>query len=140
MSALIRWQTRSKYAHAAILVDEENDMIIESWPGKGVQLKQITDWRGVDTFEVIGQLAFNEADAHQFLKVQIGKKYDYLGVLQFLTREKPGGRWDKEWFCSELVYAALFYAGGALFQTTDPWRIYPGLLALSPYLQRVSRA
>jgi len=45
----------------------------------------------------------------RFLRSQIGKPYDYPGILGFVT----GRDWREEdsWFCSELQTAALEHAG-----------------------------
>lgn len=134
ISRLIRWQTRSKYSHAAILVDEESSTIIESWQGAGVRSKKITDWRDIEVFNVDLQGEHKEAAVLMFLIDQVGKHYDYSGVIRFVSRRKPPRADNQKWFCSELVFAAFQYAGVNLLERIDAAAVSPGLLALSPKL------
>jgi uncharacterized protein YycO len=133
INSLIRWQTRSHYAHASVLLHDDDNVIVQSLPGKGVHVTRLSphDWRGVDRFHVVTSKAF-EAVASQFLLSQVGRKYDYSGVIRFLTREKSVN--NQRWFCSELVYAAFSAAGLPLLNCREAYKVSPALLALSPYL------
>jgi uncharacterized protein YycO len=129
ISALIRWQTRSCYSHAALLLPD-GETIVEAWQGAGVRIKRkFRDWSNVDSFDV-------HMTTHQWGRVmdfavsQIGKPYDYRQVIRFVTRtrSKPNDRW----FCSELVAAAFNHAGMPLLHRIIPSNVSPALLALSP--------
>jgi len=127
ISASIRWQTRSHWSHAALLISD--DTIIEAWQGAGVRWKKITDWENTKTFEVPTTEEQDEAIL-TFARSKIGCRYDYRSVLRFVTRRKTGE--NDKWFCSELV-AASFAAGGIdLFKRIDPAAISPGMLELTP--------
>ena len=130
-SALIRWQTRSKYSHAAILLSDNT--VVESWQGAGVRVTRIHDWHGIDAFTVIGMTPLEWSVVEQFIKSQIGKKYDYLSVARFITRRK--GDCPERWFCSELVFSAFLHAGVKLLDRVEPWEVSPGLLSFSPLLR-----
>lgn len=131
ISALIRWQTRSPYSHAAVMFDDGE--IIESWPGKGVQLlpalKRGTD--GIEFFDVPVSTGQKQAIT-TWLLAQLGRKYDYVGVLRFVSRRKATD--GPRWFCSELVFEAFRQAGVDLLARTQAWEVSPGLLARSPLL------
>jgi uncharacterized protein YycO len=139
MSMAIRWQSRSIYSHAAIQLRDGS--IIESWQGSGVQRKILTDWKDIDAFDVVDcperRWELDEEGCEAFLVNQIGKGYDYKSVLRFISRRK-GGEPDR-WFCSELVYAAIRYAGVDLFLRCEPWRVSPGMLLYSPLLEKARR-
>lgn len=132
LSRLIRWQTRSAYSHAAVLLDDQH--IIEAWQGAGVRLKRMTDWADVDVFEPVVTL-----DAHQLAKVrlflveQTGRGYDYWGVLRFISRRRLPE--NGKWFCSELVFEAFRQAGMTLLERIDASEVSPQLLSLSPLLK-----
>lgn len=128
ISALIRWQTRSDYSHAGILMPDGR--IIEAWQGKGVRVKWLSDWCDVDLFGVHGMTPEQWQAAIGYCKAQIGKKYDYRGVFRFLSRRKVPA--DDRWFCSELVAKALEVAGVKLFNYIDASEIAPGMIACSP--------
>jgi hypothetical protein len=49
-------------------------------------------------------------EVHAFLEAQVGKSYDYLGVLSFLWRFLPHN--IGAWFCSELATVSLAKARG----------------------------
>lgn len=135
ISALIRWQTRSVYSHAAILMPDGN--IIESWQGEGVRTKKLTDWSNIDQFEVVGMTREQWIYAIEFARLQIGRGYDYLGVIRFVSRKSLPA--NKRWFCSELVFAALKQVGVSLLERIDAGEVSPGLLANSPLLKEVPR-
>jgi uncharacterized protein YycO len=135
LSAAIRWQTRSRYSHAAILLHDEQT-IIEAWPGAGVRAKSFNgwdDWDGIDYFSVDAD--FNSYRLENFLHAQLGKRYDYLGVLRFLSRDSDEDQKNKRWFCSELVFAAFAHAGVDLFRDTRAWEVSPGMLSKSQLLK-----
>ncbi len=128
ISAMIRWQTRSEYSHAAFLLP--CGRIIESWQGSGVHIKTLNDWEGIDSFGVHGMTNEQWEEAILFARKQIGKKYDYRGVCRFVSRRKVPA--DDRWFCSELVAKALEVAGIKLFRNLDSTEISPGMIARSP--------
>lgn len=130
VSTLIRWQTRSEYSHAAILLPDGT--IIEAWQGAGVRRKIISDWTDVDSFMVTAMTPAQWASAIDFAAQQIGKGYDYKGVIRFLSRQSL--KLDSRWFCSELVFAALERAGVAVLSRVDASEVSPAMLSLSPLL------
>lgn len=135
MSALIRWQTWSDYSHAAIVLPDGS--IIEAWQGlgAGVRRKWIEDWEGIDVFDVDWLSEKTSKDVESFARTQIGKRYDYLGVLRFLNRRQIVS--NGKWFCSELVFAAFYLSNIDLLARTEPCRVSPGLLARSPLLRKI---
>jgi uncharacterized protein YycO len=134
LNSLIRWQTRSHYAHASVLLHDDDNVIVQSLPGKGVHVARLTDRRGVDRFHISTNQSF-EGPVAQFLLSQVGKRYDYASIFRFLTREKSLN--NNRWFCSELVFAAFAAGGIRLLNCQEPYKISPALLALSPYLTKL---
>ena len=132
VSWAIRFQTRSKYSHAAILMPNGN--IIESWQGKGVQINQLKNWDNIDVFSVDGMTDEQWKVAIDFALEQKGKKYDYSGVFRFLSRRRKTANGDKKWFCSELVFHAIQHAAMYLLQRIQADEVAPGHLSLSPLL------
>ena len=130
VSRAIRWWTFSEYSHAAILMPDGK--IIESWQGKGVQIKELTDWSNVDVFYVKGMTEAQWDIAIHFAKSQLGKPYDYIGITNFITRATPAENF--RWFCSELVFAACLKAGVSLLKRIRSGRAAPAHLSLSPLL------
>lgn len=139
VSRLIRWQTRSAYSHAAIVMPCGN--VIESREGKGVrQLTKLepTAKERIDLFTVeVTETQLQ--DIAWFLNEQLGKKYDWTMVARFVTRRQESRSSSEKWFCSELVFAAFQQAGIDLLRATEPWEVSPGLLARSPLLQPVRK-
>jgi uncharacterized protein YycO len=129
-STLIRWQTRSPYSHAALRLPDGR--IIESWQTAGVRIQTLADWQGIDIFAVRGMGPSHWYVALNYATAQIGFSYDWLSVARFVTRRRTGA--DHRWFCSELVFASLAYAGVRLLERIDPAAVSPGHLALSPLL------
>jgi uncharacterized protein YycO len=130
ISTAIRWQSRSIYSHAALLM--RDGRIVESWQGAGVRTKTLTDWSDIDVFDV-AMLTDLEWDlAIDYALDLVGRGYDYKAVLRFVSR-RPAADNDR-WFCSELVFAAIESAGLPLLARTSAAAVSPGMLALSPYL------
>lgn len=130
ISALIRWQTRGNYSHAA-LMDASDGSIIEAWQGAGVRRRRLEDWSGVDAFNVQGMTPEMWAEACAWAASHIGDRYDYRSVFRFMTRKDCSP--DDVWFCSEIVFAALEHVGIRLLRT-DAWRVSPEMLSMSPLL------
>lgn len=135
ISRLIRWQTRSVYSHAAIMT--RAGTIIEAWHRGGVREKNLSDYRDIDFF-VVPDMSPEQWDrAIAFARGQLGKRYDYLGVIRFVTRRRHLS--SRRMFCSELVFAALAAAGVGLLKRIPAPKVSPAMLALSPLLIRTNR-
>ena len=132
VSSLIKWQTRSQYSHASLILP--SGLILESIQGKGVVMDRWYALRDdIDVFTV----AIREEQEHaviDFAKQQLGKPYDYTMVLRFISRRQATRKTSGKWFCSELVFASYLEAGIALLRDTEPWEVSPELLSKSPYL------
>jgi uncharacterized protein YycO len=142
VSKLIEWQTRSPYSHCAVYY--------AGWVYEAREFKGVRTWHAPDRPEELEKLMQSKFDIFdvpttpaqdaiilEFLRGQIGKRYDYLSVLRFLTREKAARESSTSWFCSELVFAAFLQAGIALLARSQPWEVSPGLLARSPSLKLI---
>ena len=114
---LIRFWMKGPYSHCEIrMVD--GYCYSSSLRDGGVRCKPIyldpADWDLVNLNIPLDQQA---GVAHWF-NVNIGKKYDLLGLVGFLFRPQAGSR--DSYFCSEACAAAL----GVI----DPWRFDPNAL------------
>lgn len=131
LSFLIRWKTNSIYSHAAILLPD-GETIIESWQGAGVRKKVITDWEGIDSYDV--DLTNEQAiGIIKYLENKVGLKYDYLGVLG-IALNKPYQK-KSRYFCFELVFEAFEFVGIKLLSRTKARECTGGLLMRSNYLK-----
>jgi len=135
ISALIRWQTRSKYSHAALLLP--NGDIIEAWQGlgAGVRIKRGLDsWDGVEIYAVPSATAAAWNEVIGFARSRVGAGYDYWSVARFISRRHMPP--NDKWFCSELVFAAFRFAGIHLLRA-ESQEVSPGMLSRSPLITRV---
>lgn len=143
VSRLIRWQNRSDYSHASLMLPMGQH--IESREGKGVlwhrEFTLTNPTEKVDFYAVNGLDAEALDKLHAFLAAQKGKAYDWPMVFGFVSRSRTEGHESGgKWFCSELVFAALAAAGVPLLARTDAWEVAPGLLARSPKLSLLEEA
>ena len=139
LSRAIRFQTRSKYSHAAFLLNDGS--VIEAWQpcvrhvmpcapgGHGEPLfalsKQHTPGTVVDIFQFVTPLDKFETSKLEYLaKCDIGTPYDYKSIVRFLTRERGDGS-KRKLFCSEQVFSRCAQVGRLLLQRTEPWRVPP---------------
>jgi uncharacterized protein YycO len=132
ISMLIRWQSRSPYSHAALLMPDGR--IVESWQGSGVRIKSVKDWTDIEIYDVVAMDDFAWSLALDFAADLVGSGYDYKAVMRFVSRRPASD--NERWFCSELVFAALQSAGISLLSRISAAAVSPGMLALSPLLVR----
>jgi len=151
-SRIIKIRTWSEYSHASWTDDDESifrawkegfepdSSVIESWHIGGVRYNFSinighTPGTVIDLFSI--DLTPSEREGlREFLLNQVGKKYDFKGCLNFITRRKESPAGQKRWFCSELVFAGFVHIRKPLLLRIPAWKVYPGLLAYSPLLRK----
>lgn len=141
-SKLIRWQTGSVYSHIAIMLPDKTTieayMVDKMNPFKGQVFHRKnfsighTNGTVIDVFNIVDP-KFNDVKALEFLFDQVGKSYDWLGLLRFITHvpAKENGRW----FCSEIAAAMSDYVGSP-FQNYHPCKISPAHITMSIGLKK----
>ena len=140
-SRLIRWwQWGFPFTHIAYCLDlsAPNDPIVaEAW-WNGVRYGKFSEVHTPGTEFAVYSVEVTDRQKEKiisgFLAKQIGKPYDWLGILGFPLRN-----WKLEsknrWFCSELVFTAFKKAGVELLKNTHPSEVSPRLFLKSPLLQ-----
>lgn len=133
VGAALRWWQRCDRAHAAILfhhplagwqvaeaLAEKNRVIIRE-PRDSDGAAMALGFVSPPDFEA-------ERRAVGWLIEQEGKRYDYRGILAFLSRRDLSAReiqLDRErrqvWFCSELFAAFAAKQGRPLLRRAEPW-------------------
>lgn len=118
-SLLLRTALWSPWSHCAIVDGEE---VIEAAAFGGVRVRPLADMLVQATKAAMIVLPGEPEKVIAAARSQIGKPYDWAGVLGFGFRR----RWqdDDAWFCSELVAWAFAEAGTPLFRE-HAWRITP---------------
>lgn len=140
-SRVIRWKTWSAYSHASWLAPDFSREI-EAWKGEvreqSVPFAAHTPGTVADLFEFFEGAADADRGMAHFLREQIGKPYDWPGILGFATRRQQSDlKAQAKWFCSELVFAAAVHAERPLLLRVQPWQVYPGMIAYSTQLRFV---
>lgn len=140
LSRIIRFRSWSTYSHVSYV--RSDGMEVEALGRNGV-----TDWHPIgdlhkpgteiEVYQVLGETAEQRTAVEEFLRRQIGKKYDWLGLFGFITRRDFAQNQDK-WFCSELVFAAYEEARRPLLKRIPAWRVMPRDLVLSTELVLVN--
>ncbi|MEM6885454.1 MAG: hypothetical protein AAF571_10510 [Verrucomicrobiota bacterium] len=135
IGAMIRWQSRGEYAHAAIL-DTYERQVYESREGKGVQVLSLDKVRNENPYSLCLEVGvpLDDGKVGRFLKKQVGKKYDWSSVFRFVSRRQASRKSAGVWFCSEYAFAAIQAGGVDLFRDTEPWEVDPAFLSKSPHL------
>lgn len=118
-SVLLRTALWSPWSHCAIV---DGDEAIEAAAFGGVRARPLSDMLAHATKAAMIVLPGEPEKVIAAARSQIGKPYDWAGVLGFGFRR----RWqdDDAWFCSELVAWAFAEAGTPLFRE-HAWRITP---------------
>jgi len=132
ISRIIKWRTWSKISHTAAIHGNET---IEAWGGK-VICQPFDQGHKPGTKVTIYSITCTDDQRqrfYNFMVSQVGMKYDYLGIVGFALRIKS--QKAESWFCSELVFAALLYAGLLPLARIEPHKVSPGDLDISPLLK-----
>lgn len=127
-SALLRAFLWSRWSHVAII---DGDEVIDATGENGVSVRSLSQLLGdASEHEIVDIPAADPRAVIAAARAQVGKPYDWLGVLGIGFRR----RWqnDTSWFCSELV-AHAFAAGGSPLVRVEAWRITPRDLYLPLY-------
>lgn len=136
ISRLIQFQTRSPYSHVAIELDDGS--VVEAWHRGGVAHSE--NWMTlhkpgteVDVFDLNygGLCNFNKEAAAEWALKQVGKAYDFVSVMRFLSRRTAPA--NDKFFCSELVESAIRAGGGKLLNG-NPSEHSPRDTLMSPCL------
>lgn len=138
VSWLIKTQTRSEYSHAALVLPNTLDHVIEAREFAGVQTRVLTenDMRSVDYYAV-PEMTDQEYDlVIQAAYAELGKPYDYWSVARFIS--KRPARENGRWFCSELVHKLLADVGHRLLHRIPSAEVAPSWLSYSPKTKLVT--
>ena len=130
VSLLIRLVTWSEWSHVEILDGEEligADMI------NGVCLTPLAHRLEISSHAAIMNIpCADPAAVIAAARSQIGKGYDYPGLLGLVTHQRDWQS-DQDWFCSELTAWAFGSAGFPLFRADMAFRIVPQHLWMLPW-------
>lgn len=128
-AALIRWFTRSKYAHVSVVFSDGD--VYEAVPGKGVIKGKLKSVDGVTPFVYkLGIVPDTEA-ARKYCESELGTPYDYWGCLCFVLGIKQR-RSESRLFCSEYAGTASHVAGVDLQERVEAFKLSPDNLSWSP--------
>ena len=151
----IKFLTKSRYSHVAVVVDPGTSKGIESNTGhrSGVRKFDLSklDMSAVDVYRLYPQYQVEVKTVIGYLDDRLGARYDWFGViflgflkllsLLTLTILKPHNWWQRkqDYFCSELVWEAFASDGIDLTPQTGGSDITsPGDIAESPMLQHIN--
>ena len=135
ISRVVRFVTWSEYSHVSWV--DPDGWEIEAWHKGGVSkvepFSQHTLGTVVDLYDLVADPPAI-AEMRQFLEWQVGKPYDYVGVLHFLTRHPEYARGLGHWFCSEVLVSASRYALAPLLNRVPAYKVSPAMVTYSPLL------
>lgn len=132
VSRLIRFQTRSKYSHVAVMLDDGS--MVEAWHKGGV-LHRDDPFDGhspgtlIDVYGI--QSHYDPQRVQDYLQAQLGKKYDWWSVARFVSRRHA--KKNNRLFCSELALEAFAYGGLRLLHGISA-EMSPRDVSISPRL------
>lgn len=128
-SRLLRAVLFSEWSHCGIVM-ESGRTVIEASAKYGVVETPIEKFTRYGEWAIQDCPVPDEAAAHAEARAQLGKGYDWLGLLGLaLTREWHN---PQDWFCSELVQHCKV-TGGLHDLRYDKWRVTPRDLWNLPY-------
>lgn len=128
----IRMDEANQYTHAAFLVDGQR--FLECYPGKGVQWRDLRaeDGPHFDLFNLDGMTPEMEAATLSAAVSQLGKPYDWPGIIDFLMDRSDDT--EATFFCSKYCFWALLMGGFALLARIRMGRVRPAELSYSTLL------
>lgn len=99
---VIRWQTKSKYSHVAVVIDG-TCFEADAWAGR-VRSRAWDSHYNPENWEIV-EVSLDKDKAWQFLVEQVDKRYDYFGIVGFVLPWKV--QITNWWYCSELTAAVM---------------------------------
>jgi len=133
ISKLIRWQTRSKWSHAAMLLDDGS--VIEAWVGGVKKSPSISTLHNPGTrVDVFDFKLSDKEKCLSYLYSKVGARYDYRSIFRFLSRSSKNDP-EESLFCSELIFNASLAGGLRLLDRIPARMVSPALIGLSPHLK-----
>jgi uncharacterized protein YycO len=139
INKLIRLFTRGNYNHVSVIF--EDGTCVEANPVKGIYAhKQFFDDVKQKNYLIeiytVDQTPEQNLIMEDFVKRQIGKKYDFMAFLGFLFyATKETRKSSNKWMCSELSFATFQKAGINLLDRVDAWKVSPTTFGYSPKLK-----
>lgn len=135
-SKIIRLLTHSQYSHVEFLL--ENGETVGSRELEGVKYRKIDRFNKPEIFYFcnaetgeVKSLSDNEQIRLQmFIVDNLGKKYDYKGILGYLL-SKDGYHGKDDWFCSEFVFFGCKKIGRKLSNRSKCYYVSPADIANS---------
>ena len=142
MSKIIQWGTNSPYSHVAVCVDAEMNLIIEAQGMvRAADIRKMTNY---DIFRIKRGHRYNLNTTISFLVSKLNEKYDYagvifLGIIKLFRLKKLANKWqkDRDYFCSELVYAAFKAGGLEIVDKESAGIVSPADIANSTIIEKV---
>lgn len=125
-SALLRAILWSRWSHCGIVTPAGT--VIEAGTHGVVERSLGAMLAECSQFEIVSIPCPSESAVIAAARAEIGKAYDWVGLLGFGFRRRAWQR-STRWFCSELVAHAFAAAGHPLLRS-DPWRVSPPMLYL----------
>lgn len=108
-SHAIRWFTHSDYSHVDVVWPDADGSLYGARFNGGVKLRPADYATFTKRTRVVIPCSESQSKAfYLFLKEQEHKQYDFAAILGFAMARD--WRRDDDWFCSELVTAALIEA------------------------------
>lgn len=107
---LIKWRTCSRFNHVAIVIDEGGRLVEAVFPK--ARYRYASDYLlAGETFTLLRpNVPLQDlTEAIEWVKKQVGKKYDWRGILSFLLNRQVGNK--SLYFCSELAYEFYLRCG-----------------------------
>ena len=132
LAALVRWFTRSKYAHVSVVFDD--GVVYEATVKRGVMKGQLKSVDGVTPFVFHTNAPMRVEAARIFCESELGVPYNYWAIFGFVFGLKP--RYSEiHWTCSEFAACACQRAGVFLQERVEPFKLSPDNLSWSPWLE-----
>jgi uncharacterized protein YycO len=122
-SRILKTVLWSEWSHCGII---DGDTVIEAAAFHGVVRTSLEQFKADGTHYTIIDIHLDDETAEKVLenaRSQLGKKYDYLGLLGIAFRNRHAEE-RNAWFCSELVAWAFEQAGHPLVRKAV-WRVTP---------------
>lgn len=129
ISVAIRFLTASDFHHCGVIFDCCDHVVYEASFARGVHCRHISDYAKSDKYAIVDFPLQKEKDALEFAESQIGKPYDFAGVIGLMAQR----HWEdpERWYCSEFV-AAVANAGGTPIVRSGVAGVHPRDLWMMP--------
>lgn len=106
---ITRWRTAGDFTHVELVFSDGVSFSSSQWDG-GTRFKDIV-YTDKEKWVMVRVPGVNEVLIRKWCETQVGKKYDWKGLLKLMASGNAADKNPEDWYCSNICRAACTIEG-----------------------------